>query len=378
MPSVYINHIAKYLPNLPVNNEQIENRLGKIGDKPSRAKSIVLRNNKIKNRYYALDEQGHATHSNAQLTNQAIQSLLIQAQEDAQNIELLSCGTSTPDQLLPSHTSMVQGLWSSHALEINCSSGICTSGMNAFKYAYLAIRSGSIKKAISTGSERVSSWLLAEKFNQESKKLEELAENPMIGFEKDFLRWMLSDGAGAFLLSNQPNPNQQSLLVHWIDGQSYAHELDTCMYAGATKTGDQMDFWSDVSPEKWLNESFFAIKQDIKLLEANIIKKGVESTQYIFAKHQLSHTEIDYFLPHISSYVFKDKLYEAFKSANMEIPEEKWFINLDQIGNVGSASSYLQLEELFNSKTLRKGQKILLSVPESGRFNYVYALLEVC
>ena len=121
----------------------------------------------------------------------------------------------------------------------------------------------------------------------------------------------------------------------------------------------------------------FAIKQDIKLLESHVIPKGVQSIQEVLRRHRLAASDIDHFLPHISSYFFKDRLVEAFSAAGVDIPEERWFINLDKIGNVGSASSYIQLEELFNTKTLRKGEKILLSVPESGRFSYVYALLEV-
>tara|TARA_B110000211_G_C14067713_1_gene548447 strand:+ start:1995 stop:2279 length:285 start_codon:yes stop_codon:yes gene_type:complete len=62
----------------------------------------------------------------------------------------------------------------------------------------------------------------------------------------------------------------------------------------------------------------------------------------------------------------------------VEIPESSWFINLDKIGNVGAASIYILLDELFHSKKLKKEEKILLSVPESGRFSYTYALLTVC
>jgi 3-oxoacyl-[acyl-carrier-protein] synthase-3 len=36
------------------------------------------------------------------------------------------------------------------------------------------------------------------------------------------------------------------------------------------------------------------------------------------------------------------------------------------------------VEELANSGKLKKGDKILLSVPESARFSYSYALLTVC
>jgi 3-oxoacyl-[acyl-carrier-protein] synthase-3 len=62
----------------------------------------------------------------------------------------------------------------------------------------------------------------------------------------------------------------------------------------------------------------------------------------------------------------------------MDIPMEKWFMNLAYVGNVGAASIYLALEELMGSGKLKKGNKILLSVPESGRFSYAYAYLTVC
>jgi 3-oxoacyl-[acyl-carrier-protein] synthase-3 len=378
MQDVFINYIATYLPNQPITNDAIEDRLGKINGRPSRAKAIVLRNNKIVQRYYALNEKGQSTHTNTQLTYQAIQKVLQLSGRKAESIAMLSCGTSTPDQWLPSHASMVHGALQNIPMEINSASGICTSGMNALKYAFMAIRSGCHPNAISTGSERVSSWLRAEKFKAESDKLEELQENPMIGFEKDFLRWMLSDGAGAMLLSDQPNQNGDlSLKMHWIDGVSYANELETCMYAGAMKVNGELVSWSDLDQQTVIDQSVFAIKQDIKLLEANIIQKGVQSCLSIAAKHGLELDSLTYFLPHISSFVFKDKLFEAFKAAGYEIPADKWFINLDRVGNVGAASIYLQLEELVRSGMLQSGQKILLSVPESGRFSYVYALLEV-
>ncbi len=377
MPKVYINAIAKFLPNDPVANDRMEQVLGVVNGTRSRARSIVLRNNKITARYYAIGSDGQPTHNNAELTVQAIHRLMEQSGADKTDIDLLSCGTSTPDQLLPSHASMVHGLWQNKPMELNSASGICTSGMNALKYAYMAVATGNARKAVCTGSERVSSWLRADKFTNESERLAALEQQPIIAFEKDFLRWMLSDGAAAMLLGDHPPTSGTSLVIHWIDGISYAHELEPCMYAGATKSDGKLLPWSDASPDEWLGNSIFAIKQDIKLLEENIIPKGVQSIQHVLNRHGINVGDIDYFLPHISSYFFKDRLSDAFAEAGIHIPEEKWFINLHKIGNVGSASSYLQLEELFNAQTLKSGEKILLSVPESGRFSYVYALLEV-
>ncbi len=87
--------------------------------------------------------------------------------------------------------------------------------------------------------------------------------------------------------------------------------------------------------------------------------------------------EIDWFLPHYSSGYFRDKLDETMKEVNCNIPQEKWFTNLSTKGNTGAASIYIILEELFNSDKLKKGQKILCYIPESGRFSTAFMLLEV-
>ena len=53
--NVFINKIAKFLPNSPVENEEMEDYLGMIDGKPSKARKIILRRNGIKQRYYALE-----------------------------------------------------------------------------------------------------------------------------------------------------------------------------------------------------------------------------------------------------------------------------------------------------------------------------------
>ena len=378
MNPVYITKASKYLPNTPIDNDQMEVFLGEINETASKAKRIVLRNNGITTRYYALDTQGNPTHTNADLTCLAIKGLL-DTHFKAADIQVLSCGTSTPDCLLPSHAAMVHGLLKgSGAVELNSSAGVCNSGMNALKFAYLSIKSGNSTNAVCTGSERVSSWLRANKYESEIQSLTLLQEQPILAFKKDFLRFMLSDGAGALRLESKPHPTEISLQILWMEAHSYAHQLEACMYAGCEKQSDgSLKAWSDYSPAQWLEQSIFSIKQDVKLLNENILVKGAESMQATLNKHALSPDEITYFLPHISSLYFKDRLYEELKKVGIDIPLERWFLNLPQVGNVGSASPYLMLEELFNSQKLQKGDTLLLSVPESGRFSYSYALLKV-
>ncbi len=136
--------------------------------------------------------------------------------------------------------------------------------------------------------------------------------------------------------------------------------------------------WSDYETKDWEEKSIFAIKQDVKLLDANILVKGAESFKSALEKHQVHSSEIDYFLPHVSSYYFVDGLGKEMELAGVPVPKEKWFMNLNKVGNIGAASIYVALDELINSGKLKKGDKIMLSVPESGRFSYTYAYITVC
>ena len=377
MFDVYITKAAKYLPNEAVSNDEMENYLGLINDTASKARRIILRNNKITSRYYAVDKEGKSTHSNAELTRNAIVQLFDEKFTD-QDVEVLSCGTSSPDVLAPSHAAMVHGLLKNRSVELNSSMGICCSGMNALKYGFLSIRSGNSKNAICTGSEKVSTWLSSPKYNHEIINLKNLEAQPIIAFKKDFLRWMLSDGAGAFLLENKPS-GDISLKIEWMESYSYAFELEACMYAGGDKLENgEIKPWSDFKPDEWLNESVFAVKQDVKLLDEFILPKGVESMSDAMAKHNVTGEEVDYFLPHVSSHFFVEGLKNGLNEKGIVLTDEKWFMNLLRVGNVGSASIYIAVEELMNSGQLKKGDRIFLSVPESGRFSFAYAYLTVC
>lgn len=377
MFDVYITKAGKYLPNEPVTNDEMEGILGLINDTASKARRIVLRNNGINTRYYAINREGTITHSNAQLTHLAIEQLYDDS-FNRNNVELLSCGTSSPDNLFPSHASMVHGLMDNRSVELNSSSGVCCAGMNALKYGFMSIKSGNSNNAVCTGSERSSTWMLADKFNKEVINLKNLEEQPIIAFKKEFLRWMLSDGAGAFLLENKPR-GEMSLKIEWIESYSYAHEHEACMYAGGDKLEDgSIKPWQDYPTEEWLKQSVFSVKQDVKLLDAYVMEKGSLSVKSALDKHGVSSDEIDYLLPHISSNFFAKKLYDELAGRGVVIPEDKWFINLSKVGNVGSASIYLMVEEILNSGKLKKGEKLLLVVPESGRFTYSIAYLNVC
>lgn len=381
MSSAYINGIGVFLPNQPITNDEIENILGLIQGKSSRSKNRILKNNGIQSRYYAIDPvTGKQTHNNAQLTAEAIRNLVKKADFSLEELDCLVCGTSGPDQLFPHHALMVHGELGISPCEAVSTAGVCCSGVTAMKYAYINVLSGLAKNAITTGSELVSSALRSIYFQPEIEaKLVALTKNPTLGFEKDFLRWMLSDAAGAILIENVPRLDGLSLRIDWIDYISYANELESCMYMGAKKLEDgSLKGWREVeNPDEVYQESYFAVQQDVKLLGEYVVSYAGKALSRVVEKYNLDLSKVNWFLPHYSSNFFQEPLYDEIAKVSVPIPYEKWFTNLTTKGNTGSASIFVMLEELLYSEKLQKGESIFCLVPESSRFSYAYIHLTV-
>jgi 3-oxoacyl-[acyl-carrier-protein] synthase-3 len=373
---VYITGLAAFLPNDPVDNDEIEDLLGMIDGRPSRAKKRILESNGIKTRYYAIDrETGQQTHTNAQLTAEAIRLLSRNAHFPLDRIECLACGTAGPDQLVPNHALMVHAEIACPPCEVISTAGVCCSSIAALKYGFMSVACGLTTNAVVTGGELVSNAMRGKYFAPEiQSRLNELADNPYLNFEKDFLRWMLSDAAAALLLEDSPRDDRISLRVDWIDYISFATELEPCMYGGCIKRPDgSLLGWRDTDdPEDWLREGFFALKQDVRLLRKHMAQKGSEGFERIREKHELQADAIDWFLPHYSSEYFRQEVFDRLCEADFVIPFERWFTNLSYKGNTGSASLFVILEELVASGKAKRGDRILCFVPESARFSYAY------
>ncbi len=378
--SVYIQDVAAFMPNDPVDNDAIENVLGKVKDLPSRTKKMVLRNNKIENRYYAIDpETGRLTHTNAQLTAEAVRRLAPHDSFNAEEIQCLCCGTTSPDLNFPGHALMVMGELKLPPIEAVTTSGICLSGMTAMKFAYLNVLAGCSTNAVATGSELASSYMRSAFFKGNGHKDVDLEKTPIRAFDADFLRWMLSDGAGAVYLSNQMAQNRLNLRIEWIEHYAFSGELETCMYGGGVKDEDgSMTGWRKMEdiPEAQ-NRYLFNVRQDIKILDKHIVPTMGRALSSAVQKHDLTPEQVDWFLPHYSSAYFRPRFYEGMKKVGFEIPYERWFTNLPTKGNTGSAAIFIILEELLHSGNLSHGQKLLCFIPESGRFAHCFMLLEV-
>jgi 3-oxoacyl-[acyl-carrier-protein] synthase-3 len=372
---VYINALGKFLPGKPVTNDEMENHLGLVGGKPSRLKSRILKQNGIQSRHYAIDREGRVLFRDYQLAANAVLEALKHSELSLKEIHYLAAATSQSDLLAPGFASLVQGELRLPACEIASLHGVCASGMMALKGAYLQVQSGEKPNAAVVASEFTSRFFRHGLF-EETRLFKETGR---VSFDAEFLRWMLSDGAGAALLENRPNSKGLSLRIEWIDLISYADRFDVCMYAGANKLADgTLDrSWYDYANfAEAARDGAILLKQDIELLD-NVLVLGVNRYFALLDEKQFKPEEVDWMVCHYSSHIFRGRIFELLEKGGGQIPEQRWFTNLYSKGNTGSASIFVMLEELFNEDKLQAGQRILCMVPESGRFVISFMMLTV-
>jgi len=246
---------------------------------------------------------------------------------------------------------------------------VCLSGLASLRYAHMAVASGSRRNAVATGSELSSAMMSVRNLRNETEA-DELEAKPELAFDRDFLRWMLSDGAGAVLIEPAPRASGLNLRIDWIEIFSYAGEMDTCMYAGAAKLPDgTVKGWTAMTPREREHNTIMAVRQDVKLLNEHVMRYTVEKPIRTLAERRgLAAQDVDWFLTHYSSKFFRDKVHAHLVKGGVDIPQERWFTNLATKGNTGAASIYIIIDELRRSGRLQAGQRLLCYVPESGRF----------
>jgi 3-oxoacyl-[acyl-carrier-protein] synthase-3 len=373
MTSAYITHLGKCLPGEPIPNDEMEAYLGYINGKPSKVKRRILASNGIRQRYYALDRHQQTTHSNHGMAAIAIRNALAQGNLDPAQVDLLCAATTWPDLLVPGFASMVHGsLPELPPLEVTSHQGVCCAGVAALKYATAQVARGDKCCAVTVASELASRLFKHRQFETHP----DLQAGKALPFDTEFLRWMLSDGAGAMVVRDRPNPSGISLKVDWIELISHASNHPLCMYAGtADSQGDKS--WMDYpSYTEAAAAGAIHLRQNIRLLD-KVIKLGVEGWLRLIDQGRIKPDDVDWLLCHYSSHFFRSQIVELLDKAHCMIPEERWFTNLYTRGNTGCASIYLMLEELFHTGKLAPGQTIFCFVPESGRFTTAYLKLTV-
>jgi 3-oxoacyl-[acyl-carrier-protein] synthase-3 len=279
---------------------------------------------------------------------------------------MLATGTSMGDLLLPGFASMVHGRVGGRPMELLSAGGVCASGMAALKAATAAVRLGEHDTAVVVGSELVSRVLTEDRFAAAGRGTP----------DAQFLRWTLSDGAGAVVLAARPRPDRPSLRVEWVHTVSFAHEHPVCMRAGLE--GDRPG-----AGQTWLDAPSAAaaeragrlrLRQDVKALP-KLFRAGLDEFVRLAKAGRFDPAAIDHVLCHYSAAHFRADIFRLLAGAGLGVDERRWFSNLSTCGNTGAASIFVMLEECWRTGRFKPGEQVLLIVPESGRFSFAFALL---
>jgi 3-oxoacyl-[acyl-carrier-protein] synthase-3 len=362
--SAYITATARFLPGNPVPNEEIEDYLGTAGRASDDLRQLTLENCGIKSRHYAIDKNQQTTISNVEMAANAVRIATERAGLGANDIELLTAATTLSDMLAPGLASMVHGELGYGPMEISTATGICSSGMMALKNAYLQVAIGEKRNAISVASESGARILKSSRY----AAMGQLADDGSLPLEAAFLRYMLSDGAGAAVIENTAAASGISLRIDWISLRSFAHTEKTCMYGGSN---------SNAAKKSWLDyptaaaaeaDGALVFRQDLSLLP-HLVSVGADEWERLRKLGKFDPDTLTWIPAHYSSERMKEIVFKEFarRGINPGRPE-MWFSNLTSVGNIGSAAIYVVLDEMMTEGLINEGDTLLCMVPESGRF----------
>ena len=367
---VYLESAGYFMPGEPIPNERMDAYIAPLNRMSERIKRRILAENGILTRHYAIDAEGVTQHTNAQLAAGAIRDCMRRGGAELSRVSMLASGSSGGDTLMPGFANMIQGELAAQPMETHSVHGICAAGVSAIQAAAQGIELGAHRSALAVASEMPSRLFKRSRF---------AARGYETDFDSHFLRWMLSDGAGALLLSDGSPALAGSpglrLRLKWVHQRAFSGDYPVCMQLGLTedRSRGHLDFGSWAEAEA---AGALSLRQDIRLLP-HLFDIGIHEYAGLVRDGWVDPKRVDHFLCHYSSEKFIPVVEDLMAKADLSIPRERWWSNLAWRGNTGAASILVMLAEFLHTKALKPGEQIFCYVPESGRFMAAYMLLEV-
>jgi 3-oxoacyl-[acyl-carrier-protein] synthase-3 len=242
----------------------------------------------------------------------------------ASEIDLLVIATVTPDYPMPSTACVVQhklGIPSTAAcFDVNAA---CSGFIYALDTACAMIGSGRYKKALLIGAEKLSS---------------------VVDWQDRGTCLLFGDGAGAAVIGVSRKPG-----IGLIGTRLGALGEDTNLLfipAGGSRT--------PTSAESFARRDHF-----IKMKGKEVFKLAVrvmeEAARDILEQHGLAANQIGLVIPHQANLRIIDAIAQY-----LELPVERFFVNVDRYGNTSAASIPIALDEARRTGRIRHGDLTLL------------------
>ena len=374
MDNVFVTRTSQFLPGPPVGNDEMVRYIGSLTPAAERLGKLTLRQNRIRSRHYAIRPDGSSEWTVAKLGAQAVRRLVAEAECDADRIGFLATATTQNDLLVPGLASGVHAASGLAPMEIASLQSVCASSMMAFKAAALQVAAGEHRAAIAMGAEFSSRYFRPGHYLGTAT----MREDGTLPGDAEFLRWTLSDGAAALLVEDRPAERGLSLRVDWMSLRSFADRFQPCMTGCGVRGSDgSLTPWSlHGNIGEAAAAGAFQLRQDVDALY-RMLPVWMSEFMRLVEEGRIDPDGVDHFLCHFSAHSLREEMVRLATRAGCMIPEERWFTNIYEKGNVGAASVFLLLDDLMRSGRLKPGQRILLAVPESGQCIMAYAGLTV-
>ncbi|MDP7033932.1 MAG: 3-oxoacyl-[acyl-carrier-protein] synthase III C-terminal domain-containing protein [Planctomycetota bacterium] len=278
----------------------------------------ILKKTGVQTRHFAGDE------TIASMAATAVREALEQSSVGLEEIDLLIAAGGTPDQPVPHNASLIHAElgFPSHIMPLDVGA-TCLSFVAALQLVAPGIASGSVRHALIVSSEK-----------------------PSVGLND---RWpesaaLLGDGAVAFVVG--PAEGEEGILFSRFETHSEGVHLAE-IPAGGTRLHPK--FIEDPQDERYL---FKMDGKGIYRLASQLLPDFMVST---FQQAQMTLDQFALVVPHQASMlalrIIRDKL---------GIPRDRFFINIESVGNLVAASIPMALHEAIGEKRFDRGDRILL------------------
>jgi 3-oxoacyl-[acyl-carrier-protein] synthase III len=356
---VYISGSGSYLPGKPVAFDDIPKILGELDQAPEKIRKWVQRTHPVMREllgidyvHYAIDPETRVfTDDNISMAVAAARKALDAAGLSPSDIDLICYGSAHQDQM-PTASVRIQealGIETCDELSIHAN---CTSAYKALYLGHQLIRSGRNRNALILSANIASSELRAEYYNQ-----------PLVDKESLFLRWFLSDGAGALVLSSKRR-HPQDLRVETTYIESIGGRRPSLMF--------------NLRPALWLNpkEEFEKGYHHLRQRFRNALSAGdfQEEGGSIFLKGFLrmlagspvSLDAIRYFQINLPTKHIVDSIMQEFLQLGLD--ESIFYSKLDQLGYCGPPMAFICLDKILREEKFEQGDCIVSFVTEVSKF----------
>jgi len=256
----------------------------------------------------------------------AVQKLLEKKGIDPLDIDLLICGTVTPDLVFPSTANIISdktGLKNAWSFDVNAA---CSGFLYSLATAAQFIETGKYKKIIVVGVDKMTS---------------------IIDYQDRTTCVIFGDGGGAVLL--EPNTEGLGVIDSILHSDGSGRQF---LYQPAG--GSAMP-----ASHETIDQRLHYVKQEGKQVFKFAVTNMAEVSAQIMEKNNLSSEDVDWLVPHQANLRIIDAT-----ASRMGLSADKVMINIEKYGNTTSGTLPLCLADW--EPKLKKGDNIILSAFGGG------------